>query len=56
MSVENNSEEIPAWLGNVPFPPDKKVPCLLTDEDAKVIFYGSGKEKICATAICATVT
>ena len=54
MSVENNSEEIPAWLGNVPFPPDKKVPCLLTDEDAKVIFFGSGNENICATVYCST--
>ena len=54
MSAEKGREEIPGWLGNVPFPPDKKKPCLLTDEDARVIFYGSGKEKICATIYCST--
>lgn len=54
MSKDKNSEAVPDWLGNIPFPPDKKRPCLLREEDAKVIFYGSGKEKICATIYCST--
>jgi gentisate 1,2-dioxygenase len=54
MSKKRNAEEVPEWLGNVPFPPDKKVPCELNGKDAKVIFYGSGKEKICVTIYCST--
>ena len=54
MPKEKKSEGVPEWLGNVPFPPGKKKPCLLREEEAKVIFYGSGREKICVTIYCST--
>ena len=54
MSGNNKSEGIPQWLGNIPFPPERKMPCVLSRENAKVIFYGSGKEKICVTIYCST--
>ena len=54
MKDSTESEQIPQWLGNTPFPPDQKIPCMLTRENAKVIFYGSGKEKICVTIYCST--
>ena len=50
----NKSEKIPLWLGTHPFPPEQKTPCALSRETAKVIFYGSGKEKICVTIYCST--
>ncbi len=54
MAKDGKSEEVPRWLGNIPFPPEKKIPCLLDENKAKVIFYGSGKEKICIRIYCST--
>lgn len=54
MSERRGWGEIPGWLGNVPFPPDRKRPCLLGEDGAKVIFYGFGKEKISVTIYCST--
>ena len=54
MKGSHESEQTPKWLGNIPFPPGQKEPCILSRENAKVIFYGSGKEKICVTIYCST--
>ena len=54
MTSSNKSEGIPQWLGNIPFPPERKTPCILSRENAKTIFYGSGREKICVTIYCST--
>ena len=36
---------LPAWIGNTPFPPDKKKPCLVA-EPPVVTVYGIGDERI----------
>lgn len=54
MKRSDDTENVPQWLGNVPFPPDRKTACALSRKNSKVIFYGSGKEKICVTIYCST--
>ncbi|MCL5985620.1 MAG: cupin domain-containing protein [Actinobacteria bacterium] len=41
-----DSSGIPSWMGNHPFPPDKKRPVLINKKDEVITVYGSGKEKI----------
>ena len=37
---------IPSWIGNLPFPPEEKRPCLIKPEQAHHTVYGFGKERI----------
>ena len=51
---KKNSEEsiIPDWVGNYPFPPDKKKPVVMNREKSILFVYGKGLHKVsCTTAI-----
>lgn len=54
MSNNKKITELPKWLMNFPFPPDKKEPCFLTEGRKTVSIYGSGREKIAAPVDCST--
>jgi gentisate 1,2-dioxygenase len=43
---ENEAPGIPAWMGNHPFPPDKKKPMLITREQELSTIYGVGPDRV----------
>lgn len=55
MKRNNNSKKgvsIPDWVGNYPFPPDKKRPVLMNREKSILFVYGKGLHKVsCTTAV-----
>ena len=43
---EKKASEIPAWMGNHPFTPDKKRPMLITREQELSTIYGVGSNRV----------
>lgn len=46
MNDKKKPAGLPGWAGNHPFPPDKKKPMVLHENDDIITVYGSGREKI----------
>jgi mannose-6-phosphate isomerase-like protein (cupin superfamily) len=43
---ERAGSELPAWMGNHPFPPDKKRPALITRDMELSTVYGAGPHRV----------
>jgi mannose-6-phosphate isomerase-like protein (cupin superfamily) len=49
-----NKAKIPSWMGNLPFPPDKKKPKVIRKEDVVNTVYGKGDKPIKVTVVADT--
>ena len=50
----NKKAKIPDWMGNLPFPPDKKRPKVIRKEDVVSTVYGKGDKPIKVTIVADT--
>ena len=50
----NKKAKIPDWMGNLPFPPDKKRPKVIRKEDVVNTVYGMGDKPIKVTIVADT--
>lgn len=51
---DKKKKDMPEWMGNFPFPPDKKKPKVIKKGDALKTVYGKGDKPITVTIIADT--
>lgn len=51
---EDKKAKAPDWMGNLPFPPDKKRPIVIGKKDVKNTVYGKGDRPIKVTVVVDT--